>query len=155
MKKILLPLLALAALSAAAPGSLPAFKLPGTGGKVVQSSDLAGKPVLVDFWATWCATCKETVPQLVGIQRKYAAKGLQVVGVSVDKGDMAKVEKGARKLGITYTVLHDPESSLAGSFGYNGIPSLYLFGADGRMLLALQGYDPAQERKLVEALDKL
>lgn len=155
MKKFILGLLALAALSVAAPQSVPAFGLKDLGGKVHASSEFAGKPVLIDFWATWCATCKETVPQLVAIQKKYASKGLAVVGISVDKGDAAKVERGARKLGIAYQILHDPESTLSGAFGYNGIPSLYLFGADGKLVLALQGYDPAQEKKLVEALDKL
>jgi thiol-disulfide isomerase/thioredoxin len=155
MKKLLLAILALAALSAASPESIPSFKLPDLDGKAHASTEFAGKPVLVDFWATWCATCKETVPQLVEIQKKYAAKGLQVVGISVDKGESAKVGRGAKKLGITYQVLHDPESTLSATFGYNGIPSLYLFGKDGKLLLALQGYDPAQEKKLVEALDKL
>ena len=155
MKKFILGLLALASLSLAAPESLPGFKLPDLAGKQHASTEFAGKPVLIDFWATWCATCKETVPQLVEIQKKYAAKGLAVVGISVDKGEAAKVERGAKKLGITYQVLHDPESTLAAHFGYNGIPSLYLFAADGKLLLSLQGYDPAQEKKLLEALDKL
>lgn len=139
----------------AAPDKLPSFQLPDPAGKPHASTEFAGKPVLVDFWANWCATCKETVPQLVEIQSKYAAKGLQVVGVSVDKGDAAKVAKGAKKLGITYLVLHDAASSLQPQFGYNGIPSLYLFGKDGKLILSLQGYDPAQEKKLLEALDKL
>lgn len=139
----------------AAPDKLPSFQLPDPAGKTHASTEFAGKPVLVDFWANWCATCKESVPQLVEIQSKYAAKGLQVVGISVDKGDAAKVAKGARKLGITYLVLHDAASSLQPQFGYNGIPSLYLFGKDGKLILSLQGYDPAQEKKLLEALDKL
>jgi len=155
MKKFVLGLLALASLSLAAPESLPAFKLPDLAAKQHASTEFAGKPVLIDFWATWCATCKETVPQLVEIQKKYAAKGLAVVGISVDKGEASKVERGAKKLGISYQILHDPESTMASHFGYNGIPSLYLFGADGKLLIALQGYDPAQEKKLVEALDKL
>jgi thiol-disulfide isomerase/thioredoxin len=155
MKKIMLGVLALATLSVASPDKLPAFQLPDLAGKVHASSELAGKPVLIDFWATWCATCKETVPQLVEIQSKYKSKGLDVVGISVDKGENEKVERGAKKLGITYQVLHDAEGTLAPTFGYNGIPSLYLFGKDGKLLIALQGYDPDQEKKLVEALDKL
>jgi len=155
MKKFILGLLALSSLSLAAPASLPAFQLQDLDGKIHSSTELAGKPVLIDFWATWCATCKETVPQLVEIQSKYKAKGLDVVGISVDKGENGKVERGAKKLGIDYQVLHDADGSLASVFGYTGIPSLYLFGKDGKLLLSLQGYDPGQEQKLVEALDKL
>jgi thioredoxin-related protein len=73
----------------------------------------------------------------------------------VDKGENGKVDRGAKKLGIDYQVLHDADAILAPTFGYNGIPSLYLFGKDGKLLLSLQGYDPGQEQKLVEALDKL
>jgi thiol-disulfide isomerase/thioredoxin len=155
MKKILLGLLALSSISVAAPSTLPSFQLPDLDGKTHSSSEFAGKPVLIDFWATWCATCKETVPQLVEIQSKYKAKGLAVVGISVDKGENGKVDRGAKKLGIDYQVLHDADATLAPTFGYNGIPSLYLFGKDGKLLLSLQGYDPGQEQKLVEALDKL
>lgn len=155
MHKILTALLLSVAGAFAAPDKLPSFQLPDPAGKVHTAAEFAGKPVLIDFWATWCATCKESVPQLLEIQKHYAAKGLAVVGISVDKGEPAKVAKGARKLGMTYTVLHDPASSLQPSFGYTGVPSLYLFGKDGALLLTLQGYDPSQEKKLIEALDKL
>ncbi|MEN9307393.1 MAG: hypothetical protein RL173_1325 [Fibrobacterota bacterium] len=155
MNKTIAAILLAVAGSFAAAEKLPAFQLPDPTGKTHASTEFAGKPVLIDFWATWCATCKESVPQLVEIQKKYASKGLSVLGISVDKGDIAKVAKGAKKLGISYTVLHDPSSSLQPVFGYNGIPSLYLYGKDGSLLLSLQGYDPAQEKKLIEALDKL
>ena len=155
MNKTIASLLLFAAGAFAAIEKLPSFQLPDPEGKIHASTEFAGKPVLVDFWANWCATCKETVPELVAIQKKYEAKGLQIVGISVDKGEGAKVAKGARKLGITYQVLHDAASSLQPQFGYNGVPSLYLFGADGKLLLTLQGYDPSQEKKLIEALDKL
>jgi cytochrome c biogenesis protein CcmG, thiol:disulfide interchange protein DsbE len=155
MNKTIAALLLLVAGSFAAAEKFPSFQLPDPAGKVHASTEYAGKPVLIDFWATWCATCKESVPQLVDIQKKYAAKGLEVVGISVDKGDGAKVAKGARKLGITYTVLHDAASTMQPLFGYNGVPSLYLYGKDGALLLTLQGYDPTQEKKLIEALDRL
>lgn len=155
MRTFILSIVALAGLGLAAPDKLPAFQLPDLDGKSHASTEFAGKPVLIDFWATWCETCKETVPQLLEIEKKYAAKKLQVVGISVDKGEAAKVAKGARKLSIDYTVLHDAASSLQPTFGYTGVPSLYLFDKDGKLLLTLQGYDPAQEKKLIEALDKI
>lgn len=154
MKSIIASLL-LTAAAFAGIDKLPTFQLPDTDGKIHASTEFAGKPVLVDFWATWCATCKESVPQLVEIQKKYAGKNLQVVGISVDKGEAAKVAKGAKKLGITYSILHDANSTMQPVFGYNGVPSLYLFDKDGKVLLTLQGYDPTQEKKLIEALDKL
>lgn len=155
LKKIVLGLVAAASLGLAEPASLPAISLPDLSGKVHTSAEFAGKPVLIDFWATWCATCKETVPELLKVKAKYAAKGLQLVGISIDKTEAAKVAKGAKKLDISYLVLHDQKSSLQPVFGYSGVPSLYLFGRDGKLILALQGYDPSQEAKLLAALDKL
>lgn len=154
-KRFFASLLALAALSMAAPPTLPAFALPDLAGKSHPSSEYAGKPVLIDFWATWCATCKESVPEIAKLKDKYAAKGLQVVSISVDKGAVAKVAKGAKKLGITWQVLHDPESTLSSTFGYTGVPALYLFDAQGKLVSSLAGFDPAQEAALDAALSKL
>lgn len=148
-------LVASAALATAAPATLPTFSLPDLQGKAHPSSELAGKPVLIDFWATWCATCKESVPELARLKAKYASKGLQIVSISVDKGSTSKVEKGARKLGISWQVLHDPESSLSGTFGYTGVPALYLFDAQGKLVASFTGFDKAQEAALEAALAKL
>lgn len=155
IRKLVLSLLAGATLAAAAPATMPAFSLPDLQGKAHASSEFSGKPVLVDFWATWCATCKESVPELAKLKAKYAAKGLQIVSISVDKGSGSKVEKGARKLGITWQILLDPESSLSGTFGYTGVPSLYLFDAQGKLVTSLSGFDAAQEAALDAAISKL
>lgn len=148
-------LLAGAALATAAPPTLPTFTLPDLAGKSHASSEYAGKPVLIDFWATWCATCKESVPELAKLKAKYAAKELQIVSISVDKGSSAKVAKGAKKLGIDWHILLDPESTQAKTFGYTGVPSLYLFDAQGKLVTSLTGFDPAQEAALDAALSKL
>ncbi len=155
IRTLVLSLVASAALATAAPTTLPTFSLPDLQGKAHPSAEYAGKPVLVDFWATWCATCKESVPELAKLKAKYAAKGLQIVSISVDKGSTAKVEKGARKLGISWQVLHDPESSLSTTFGYTGVPALYLFDAHGKLVASFTGFDKAQEAALDAALSKL
>jgi thiol-disulfide isomerase/thioredoxin len=148
-------LLLLAALTQAAPATLPSFSLPDTEGKVHQSSEFSGKPVLIDFWATWCATCKESTPEVAKLHKKYAAKGLQVVSISIDKGSASKVLKGAKKFGIDWQVLHDPTSSLSVPFGFEGIPALYLFDAKGKLVTAINGLDAKQEAALDAALSKL
>lgn len=155
IRKLATLVFASAVLAAAAPATLPKFNLPDLVGKAHASSEYAGKPVLIDFWATWCATCKESVPELAKLKAKYAAKGLQIVSISVDKGSSAKVAKGAKKLGIDWQILLDPESTQAQSFGYTGVPSLYLFDAQGKLVTSLTGFDPAQEAALDAALSKL
>jgi peroxiredoxin len=130
---------------------LPAFSLPDLDGKLVSSAEFRGKALVVDFWATWCNTCKETIPKLAELSRQYKDKGLTVLGISVDKGSAEKVAKAAKKLGITYLVLHDKDNTLGTAFGFNGIPSLYVFDRLGRLKTAMPGYDPDQEKQLDEA----
>jgi thiol-disulfide isomerase/thioredoxin len=127
---------------------LPPFSLPDLDGKVHSSAEFAGKPVVVDFWATWCAACKETVPHLTELQEKYGSRGLTVIGISVDKGSAEKIRKAAKKLGINYLVLHDKENALAQSFGFTGIPSLYVYDRAGGLLRSMPGYDAGQEDRL-------
>jgi peroxiredoxin len=139
---------------AADPAKLPEFSLPDLDGKEWKSSELAGKACVVDFWATWCNTCKETIPKLAELSEKYRGKGLTVIGISVDKGSAEKIRKAAKKLGINYLVLLDKENSLSKSFGFNGIPSLYVFDRHGSLKTAMPGYDPDQEGQLTLAAEK-
>jgi cytochrome c biogenesis protein CcmG, thiol:disulfide interchange protein DsbE len=144
-----------AAASAASASEIPSFSLPDLDGKIWNSGDFAGKPLIVDFWATWCNTCKETVPKLAELQEKYKARGLTVVGISVDKGSAEKIRKTAKKLGINYLVLLDKDNTLAASFGFKGIPSVYVFDKRGKMNTAMPGYDPDQEAQLSNATEKI
>ncbi len=133
---------------------LPEFTLQDVDGKAWSSSELNGKACVVDFWATWCNTCKETIPKLAELSSKYKDQGLVVVGISVDKGSSEKIGKAAKKLGINYLVLLDKENSLSKSFGFTGIPSLYVFDGHGNLKTAMPGYDPDQEKQLTVATDQ-
>ncbi len=134
--------------------TLPSFTLPDLDGKQYSSSQFAGKALIVDFWATWCNTCKETIPKLAELQTKYKDKGMTIVGISVDKGSAEKIRKAASRLGINYLVLLDKDNTLAATFGFKGIPSLYVFDRKGQINLALPGYDPDQENQLTAAAEK-
>jgi thiol-disulfide isomerase/thioredoxin len=134
------------------PAKLPIFSVTDLEGKSVSSATFSGKTIVVDFWATWCETCKETVPKLADLQRKYGSKGLVVIGISVDKGSDNKVRKAAQKLGMTYLVYRDKENVLAETFGFKGIPSLYVYDKRGKLSLAMPGYDPDQEAQLETAV---
>ncbi len=86
------------------------FTLKDLNGKVVSLTDLKGKPVLLNFWATWCAPCKVEMPWFEEFQKKYAAQGLQVVGINEDdevRPDVLKQEvtDTAKKLGVSYPIL--------------------------------------------------
>src|SRR4051812_36368548 len=74
----------------AAPATLPALALPDLDGKIHDAKEWQGKVVVVDFWATWCTGCRETIPVLKRLKEKYGAKGLAVAGVTTDKGPKEK-----------------------------------------------------------------
>jgi thiol-disulfide isomerase/thioredoxin len=84
----------------------PAFTLVALDGKKVSLSDFKGKPVLVNFWGTYCGPCKVEMPWLEEFSKKYAADGLEIVGMTYDV-DVGKptIENEIKKLGVTYPVL--------------------------------------------------
>jgi thiol-disulfide isomerase/thioredoxin len=106
----------------------PDFALEQLGGGRVALADLRGKPVIVDFWATWCAPCEESIPVLVEFQKKYAGR-VHVLGVSVD-WEREAVAPFAKEHGMNYPVLFGDES-LALDYGAPGFPALFVIDAQG------------------------
>ena len=89
-------------------------------------------PVLIDFWATWCAPCRDTIPYLNEIYAKYQDRGLQVIGLTPE--DELTVSRSLKQLPIAYTVALDPNHRYFSLFRIRGIPHLVLMNADGGVL---------------------
>src|SRR3954453_23723563 len=85
----------------------PEFSLPSLQGSTVALSQLRGKVVLVDFWAQWCEPCKKELPQLDRLSKEYAAKGVVVLAVNIDK-QRDNAERMVKQLGLTLDVLLHP-----------------------------------------------
>lgn len=114
----------------------PDFTLPQLGGGQQSLAALRGKPVIVDFWATWCAPCEKSIPVLVAFHEKYAGR-VHVLGVSVD-WDREAVAPFAREHGMRYPVLFGDES-LALDYGAPGFPALFVIDAEGKIAEAHVG----------------
>ena len=84
-------------------GAIMALRLPDLAGREQPLSQWRGKVVVVNFWATWCAPCREEVPAFVRLQEQYAPQGVQFVGIAIDQRD--KVASFAREIGINYAIL--------------------------------------------------
>lgn len=107
----------------------PEFELPDLDGATVSLAALRGRPVVVDFWATWCTPCEFQIPVLNDLHARYAGR-VEVVGIAVDAGGREVVAPYAAERGIRYRVLLGDEA-LAQRFGAIGFPTLYVLRADG------------------------
>jgi cytochrome c biogenesis protein CcmG, thiol:disulfide interchange protein DsbE len=110
------------------------FSFKDVNGRKVALSDFKGKVILLDFWATWCVPCKAEIPGFVGLQAKYGAKGLQIVGLSVDD-PVSKLKPYVAEMKMNYPVLqglgHD--DVLDAYAPIPSIPTSILIGRDGRI----------------------
>jgi cytochrome c biogenesis protein CcmG, thiol:disulfide interchange protein DsbE len=101
-------------------------------------SDLRGKAVAVNFWASWCQPCKQESPYLEQAWMQNRGKGFVVVGV--DANDFRSDARGfMRRYGITYPVLYDGPGSTLGRYGVKGFPETYVVNRDGRVVDAFVG----------------
>jgi len=112
----------------------PDFTLNTLDGKTMKLSDLRGKAVLLNFWATWCEPCKVEMPWFVDLQTKYASQGLQVVGVAMDDASPSEISSFAHKLGVNYPVLIGKEEVGAQYGGIEYLPSTFYISRDGKIL---------------------
>lgn len=120
----------------------PAFTLPvahnGEPDARMSLEDLKGKPVLIDFWASWCGPCAMQAPILDRIAKRYDDQGLVVLGVNVD--DEAAVARAyAARKGITYPILVDESGAVQRSYGVDKLPSLVLVDRTGQVISFTQG----------------
>ena len=126
----------------------PDFTLESLDGKKVRLSDLRGKAVLLNFWATWCVPCKIEIPWFVELQSKYGSQGLQIVGVAMDDASKEDITKFAKEMGMNYPVLIGKE---AVGDEYGGIPVMpesFYIGRDGMIvdkIFGLKGKGEVEE----------
>lgn len=110
----------------------PDFVLTDLQGHSLKLSDLRGKAVVLNFWATWCPPCKEEIPWFVELQKRYAADGLQVVGVSMDDdSDQKAVAKFAAENSINYPVLLGKEKVAEQYGGIDYLPTTFYIDRNG------------------------
>ncbi len=132
----------------------PAWTLKDVNGREVHSSDFKGKVVLVDFWATWCAPCRKEMPAYDALQKKYADRGLVILGLSLDEVEPAEVRQFGEEMKVDYPlIIADPE--VAESFGnFEGLmPTAYLIDREGNIRHIKTGLtDMAAYEKLIISL---
>ena len=144
--------------SKAVGGSMAAQPAPAIGidfeGKKISLSDLRGKVVLIDFWATWCGPCKESIPVIEAVYQKFRAQGLEVLGVSMDNSADV-IPPFAKSMGMSYPVgIPEPHEAVA-DFKFDGIPALALVDRKGNMRWQQQGYSSDLQSNLSGQIETL
>lgn len=130
--------------------SAPEIQLPGRTG-AIKLSELKGKAVYLDFWASWCGPCKQSFPWMNEMQAKYGAKGLQVLAVNLDQ----KPEDAANFLQQTkadFLIALDPTGQSAQKYNVKGMPSSLLIGRDGKVTMVHTGFHAASKAELERAI---
>lgn len=118
--------------SAKVGGEAPAFTITTDEGKQITPQSFGGKLLVLNFWATWCASCVEEIPSLNEFQQKYADKGVVVVAISVDKNP-DKYKSFLGRIPVSFGTARDPSSDISAEYGTFQIPESYLI-KDGRVV---------------------
>ena len=127
---------------------VPELKLKDLDGKEVALSDLKGKIVFVNFWATWCGPCQEEIPALIDLQNQYSSKGFTVVGIAMDEEGKSVVapfvakelyDVKGQKLHINYPILLGSDDASEKFGGILGYPTSFLISRSGTQLMKFQG----------------
>jgi thiol-disulfide isomerase/thioredoxin len=112
----------------------PDFALESLDGTTLHLSDLRGKAVLLNFWATWCGPCKIEMPWFVDLQKQYGSQGLQIGGVAMDDASKEDIGKFARDMGVNYPILIGKESVGDQYGGVPALPETFLIARDGKIM---------------------
>jgi len=144
-------LLALIGIAALLATSLPAAEAAPPQGL----GPVKGKVIWVDFWASWCVPCRRSFPWMNTMHRKYAAEGLEIIAVNLDK-DRALADGFLAEVPAEFALRFDPAGNLAKEFEVQAMPSSYLLDVDGKVLASHFGFRtadaPHYERAIEDAL---
>src|SRR6185295_17908443 len=124
----------------------PAFSLKSPDGREVTLESLRGRIVILDFWGTWCVPCRNTMPVLERLHRKFQDRGVTILGVAVADKE-SDPTAFMKRFGYTYPLLLSGDP-VAESYRAVMLPTLYLIGKDGRILHAESGAREGAEAQL-------
>src|SRR5476651_1724952 len=104
----------------------PDITVTALNGSTLKLSDLKGKVVLLNFWATWCPPCREEIPSMVKLNSIMTGKPFQMVAVSIDEGGRSAVESFLKGTGLALPAYLDPSGTSVKSYGITGVPESFI-----------------------------
>ena len=136
----------LPAFAATSSGPAPAFKLSARGGKTVDLAQFKGQVVMINFWATWCGPCRQEMPLLEDIYKKYKPMGFTMLAVNVEP-DSKAADDFLNKLSkpVTFPVAYDVDSKVSKLYKVPGMPSTVFVDRKGNVRVLHKGYKAGDE----------
>ncbi len=115
-------------------GAAPDFTLQSLDGKTVHLSDFRGKPIVLNFWATWCGPCKIEMPWFVDFQKQYKQAGVQFLGVAMDDASTKDIAEFAESMKVNYPILIGKESVGDAYGGVQFLPETFYIDRNGKIV---------------------
>lgn len=159
MKKILIALFILACNCVAVKAQLPAVQLKTIDGKTISTDTLSndGKPIIIDFFATWCKPCNRELSAIAEVYEEWQEEtGVKLIAVSIDQAqNINKVKPLVDNHGWNYEVLLDPNSDFKRALGIQMIPYTLIVDGNGKIVYKHNGYTDGAEEELIEKVREL
>lgn len=160
--KTLLVLIAASFLSAPGPVDaaprqgqpVPDFRVTSTSGQAISQKNYRGYVLILDFFATWCPPCRQSIPHLVELNRKYGKQGLQILGMSVDEDGKEAVKSFGDEFRINYPLALAGDSTVA-DFGIRSVPVMYLMDKKGKIVEVYRGFTDEMGSSMEQTIKRL
>lgn len=132
----------------------PDFNVVSTSGQQISRDNYRGHVLLVDFFATWCQPCRQSIPHLVEMNRKYGKQGLQILGLSADEDGERPVRAFASQYRITYPLALAGDTTTS-DFGIRSVPVMFLVDRKGVIVEVYRGFSDEIGRSMEQLIKRL
>jgi peroxiredoxin len=135
-------------------GPAPAFTLAARGGHDVTLAQYHGQVVMINFWASWCGPCRQEMPLLESIYKKYNKLGFTLLGVNVEP-DSKAADDWLRDTPVSFPILYDKDSKVSKLYDVAGMPSTVIIDRSGKLRKIHRGYKPGDENEYLDSIRAL
>jgi peroxiredoxin len=132
----------------------PDFTLNAQSGKPVELTQFKGQVVMLNFWASWCGPCRQEMPLLDSIYKKYGKLGFTMIGVNVEP-DSKAANDWLKQTPVTFPILYDTDSKVSKLYGVSGMPSTVIVDRKGTVRMIHHGYKPGDEEEYLSSIRTL
>ena len=146
--------IAVPALAGSASAPAPQFTLAARSGRDVSLAQYHGQVVMINFWASWCGPCRQEMPLLESIYKKYNKLGFTLLGVNVEPDSQA-ADDWLKATPVTFPILYDKESKVSKLYDVAGMPSTVIIDRSGKLRVLHRGYKAGDENEYLDNIRSL